>query len=291
MNGDEAFRRIQGLARSNAARTGRGAPTQEYLIRHSLESLLARLGHSQYAESFVLKGGLLLATYDVRRATRDADFNAISVDVTPDQMLRVIEALIAVGAADGVVFDVNRIEIIQIRDEADYPGMRIHVATTIGPWNGTTIVDVSTGDPIVPEPQKISLNRLWGDPIELYGYAPETIIAEKGVTILERGITSTRWRDYVDIVQLANRGFDPDVLWNSAQTVASYRNVQLRPIAAVVEGYGAIGQLRWAAWRRKGQFEAISEAHLDDQMALVAAILDPVFGRNGDESITDLAEL
>ena len=33
-------------------------------------------------------------------------------------------------------------------------------------------------------------------------------IAEKGVTILERGRTSTRWRDYVDIVALAEHSHE-----------------------------------------------------------------------------------
>jgi hypothetical protein len=40
----------------------------------------------------------------------------------------------------------------------------------------------------------------------LLSYAPETAIAEKGVTILERGIISTRWRDNVDIVVLGRNG-------------------------------------------------------------------------------------
>ena len=31
------------------------------------------------------------------------------------------------------------------------------------------------------------------------------------MTILERGIASTRWRDYVDIVQLARQGFDAEL--------------------------------------------------------------------------------
>ena len=51
---------------------------------------------------------------------------------------------------------------------------------------------------MVPPPRRVTIDRLLGDPISLLGYAPETTIAEKGVTILERGITSTRWRDYVD---------------------------------------------------------------------------------------------
>ncbi len=59
---------------------------------------------------------------------------------------------------------------------------------------------LSTGDPIIPPPRQVRVPRVLGAEIEILGYAPETTIAEKGVTILERGITSTRWRDYIDIV-------------------------------------------------------------------------------------------
>ncbi len=280
MNGEEAFRRIQGLARANAARTGRGAPTQEYLIRHSLESLLDRLSRSQYVDSFVLKGGILLAAYDVRRATRDADVNAISADVTPSHIAEVMRHLADMEIEDGVKFETQNTEIIQIREGDDYPGLRVRIATRIGPWSGTTVVDVSTGDPVVPDPKAISIARVLGAPVSLYGYVPETVIAEKGVTILERGITSTRWRDYVDIVQLANRGIDAGILRSAAQAVASYRKIELQPIANVIKGYGEIGQAKWAAWRRKEHFEQICEEYLDDQMYLVAAILDPIFGKN-----------
>jgi hypothetical protein len=42
-SGDAVFRRIQSVARSAPANGGTGAPTQEYLIRHTLESFLDRL--------------------------------------------------------------------------------------------------------------------------------------------------------------------------------------------------------------------------------------------------------
>jgi hypothetical protein len=82
----------------------------------------------------------------------------------------------------------------------------------------------------------VTIDRILGDPITLLGYAPETTIAEKGVTILERGITSTRWRDYVDIVQLARHGIDPDELLRAARAVASHRSVALEPVAPHLAG-------------------------------------------------------
>jgi hypothetical protein len=131
----------------------------------------------------------------------------------------------------------------------------------------------------VPPPRPVTIDRILGDPITLLGYAPETAIAEKGVTILERGITSTRWRDYVDIVQLAHHGIDPVELLRSARAVARHRGVTLEPVAPHLARYGAGGQAKWAAWRRKEHLESVCEKNLDDQIGLVVSCLDPVFAR------------
>jgi hypothetical protein len=48
-------------------RTGR--PTDELIQLYALEGFLDRLTKSQYAENFVLKGGVLLAALDARRPT------------------------------------------------------------------------------------------------------------------------------------------------------------------------------------------------------------------------------
>ncbi|MCV7093229.1 nucleotidyl transferase AbiEii/AbiGii toxin family protein [Mycobacterium interjectum] len=275
--GDTVFRRIQSLARSAAAKGGTGAPTQEYLIRHTLESFLDRLTRSSHAGDFVLKGGVLLAAYGVRRPTKDADANAVHADVTAEHLVRVVRDIAAIDVDDGVLFDLETINVREIRDQVDYPGLRVRVAVSIGPWQGAAAWDVSTGDPIVPPPRQVTIDRILGEPITLLGYAPETAIAEKGVTILERGITSTRWRDYVDIVQLARQGIDPDELLRSARAVAQHRGVTLEPIAPHLAGYGAVAQAKWAAWRRKEHLESVCEEKLDDQIALVVSRLDSLF--------------
>jgi hypothetical protein len=40
--------------------------------------------------------------------------------------------------------------------------------------------------------------------------------------------------------------------------VATYRRVELSPLADALNGYATLGQARWAAWRRK--------QHLDDRL-------------------------
>ncbi len=276
-SGDAVFRRIQAVARSTAAKSGIDAPTQEYLIRHALESFLDRLTRTPHAGDFVLKGGILLAAYGVRRPTKDADANAFRADVTAEHLAQVVRDIAAIDVDDGVVFDLDTISVHEIREQADYPGLRVRVAVSIAPWKGVAAWDVSTGDPIVPPPRKVTIDRILGDPITLLGYAPETSIAEKGVTILERGITSTRWRDYVDIVQLAHNGINSDELLRSARAVAQHRGVTLEPVAPHLAGYGAVGQAKWAAWRRKEHLEPVCEENLDDQIILVASCLDSIF--------------
>ena len=275
--GEEVFRRLQAAARSTASKTGSPAPTQEYLTRHVLESFLDRLTRSRHGDAFVAKGGILLASYGWRRSTKDVDVNAISADVTPAHLVEVVRDVAAMELDDGVVFHVGSIEVDEIREEADYPGFRVRVGAGIGVWRGVAAWDVSTGDPIVPPPRMVRIDRVDGDPIEVLGYAAETSIAEKGVTILERGITSTRWRDYVDIVQLDGQGINRDDLRLAAEAVAAHRGVLLQPVSRVLAGYGQVAQAKWAAWRRKERLEAVTDELLDDQIARVAAVLDPIF--------------
>ncbi|WP_433731725.1 nucleotidyl transferase AbiEii/AbiGii toxin family protein [Actinoplanes sp. CA-051413] len=58
------------MDRQNLARR-QGRPTQTLTVIYILERLLARLEVSGYADRFVLKGGMLLAAWDARRATVD----------------------------------------------------------------------------------------------------------------------------------------------------------------------------------------------------------------------------
>lgn len=277
--GDGVFRRLQAKAKSHAARTGGAAPTQEYLMRHLLESGVDRLSRTRHGDEFVLKGGVLLAAYGVRRPTKDADLNAVAADVSVDHLVTVLEDVAGIEAEDGVDFDLATIDVRAIREEFRYPAYRLRMKARIGSWRGVAAWDVTTGDPIVPVPRRVRLDRILGDPIDVLGYAPETSIAEKGVTILERGVTSTRWRDYVDIVRLAERGIDTDELLAAARAVARHRGIRLEPVGPHLVGYADIGQAKWSAWRRKEKVEEMSEPALTDQIARVVGVLDPVFAR------------
>ncbi len=98
--------------------------------------------------------------------------------------------------------------------------------------------------------------------------------------MLERGITSTRWRDYVDIVCLASiYDVDDGLPLASAQAVADCRGVHLRLVGPMLAGYGTISQLKWAAWCCREGLGHICDQSVDAQFTATAAVLDPVFAR------------
>lgn len=70
------------LAVQRLARAQKRA-TSELLQLYVLEGFLRRLTRSRHHERLVLKGGLLLAAFDVRRATRDVDLLALQTDNDP----------------------------------------------------------------------------------------------------------------------------------------------------------------------------------------------------------------
>lgn len=157
--GDQIFNQIQKKARTDGVEASRQPPTAEYLTRHALESFLDRLTQTEHGGNFVLKGGILLAAYGARRPTKDVDAEAISSPVTAGSIAQILSDIAAVEADDGVEFNLGSLDVQEIREEAEYPGLRVRVNISIGTFSGKVLWDISTGDPIVPTPKMVKVPR------------------------------------------------------------------------------------------------------------------------------------
>jgi len=219
----EAGRRYLDLQRE-AKRTGR--PTDELIQLYALECFLDRLGHSAYADRFVLKGGVLLAALEARRPTRDIDFAALALDNSAAKVLDVVREIAAVTLSDGLVFDTGSPTAETIRDEDQYSGIRVTLSGTLSRAAIRLHIDINVGDPIWPAPQSVELPRLLGGVLVVKGYPLEMVLAEKLVTAIARGTTNTRWRDFIDVYTLVrHHSVDAQTLRSSMQRVAQYRDV------------------------------------------------------------------
>lgn len=271
MTAAQIYQALQRLAKKD------GRSTAELLTLYGLERVLARLQQTSYREDFVLKGGVLLAAYALRRPTRDADMQVLNFQLDADHLLAVLTAIADVPALDGLAIDVSSALVQQIRDADEYSGLRLKFVAQLHSARLSLALDISTGDPIYPAPEPVILPGLLGDDVHMMGHPPATVIAEKAVTVLQRGTQSTRWRDYVDLRNFARtRTFTAGDLLAAATAVAQHRQVDLGPIAPLLDGYGALSQTKWAAWRRAQELEDACLEQLDEQMSAVAAFIDPV---------------
>jgi hypothetical protein len=155
-----------------ARQTGR--PTDELIQLYALECFLDRLVHSDFADNFVLKGGVLLAALDARRPTRDIDLSARALDNDAAATLEVIRKISAITLDDGLVFDSAGATAEAIREDDNYSGVRVTLGGTLSRAIIRLHVDVNVGDPIWPEPMSVRLPRLldgWVWPAPLASFA------------------------------------------------------------------------------------------------------------------------
>lgn len=262
-----------------ARRTGR--PTDELIQLYALECFLDRLTHSEFAQNFVLKGGVLLAALNARRPTRDIDFAARAIDNDADTVLRLVRQIAAVSIDDGIEFDGADAKAETIRDEDAYSGVRVTLSGTLSRATLRLHVDVNVGDPIWPDPQNITLPRLLDGVLIVRGYPLEMVLAEKIVTAIARGTASTRWRDFVDIYTLVKQyPIDGQTLQQSMIRVSRHRDVTLSPLKVILEGYEEIAQARWLAWLRKQRLDTAIPNDFATVLDVVESFTDPLIANN-----------
>jgi hypothetical protein len=248
------------LALQRLARTQRRT-TAELLQLYVLEAFLRRLVRSPHVERFVLKGGVLMAAFDLRRATRDIDLLALQTDNDPAEVERLVVEVASVPVEDGVVFRVDSVAREPIREDDVYPGVRVVLEARLATAHLKFSVDLNVGDPVVPGPRRTTVPVLLGDDgIEVLAYPKAMVVAEKLVTAMQRGRASTRWRDFADLYVLVPGDLMEADVVAALATVASHRGTALQPLSELLADMPRDAQPRWATWRdRQGAQERVPE--------------------------------
>lgn len=264
---------------NQARRRKRG--TQELLTMYIVERWLSRMSRSPYAEDFILKGGMLLASFGTRRPTVDAD--ALARNMSCDQETvarRVVEIAAIEDPDDGVEFLPDTVTAVEIRDDALYSGVRVTMTAQLATAQVKLRLDINFGDPVTPAPRTVELPALRPDspPIRVLGYPIETVLAEKLVTAIGLGRANTRVRDFVDIYLLtATQTLQCGPLRDALLATAQFRGTTLIPLAQATEGLGELRDSTYVAYRKGlGEVGAILPERYSDTVAAVAVFVDPV---------------
>lgn len=102
------------------------------------------------------------------------------------------------------------------------------------------------------------------------------VLAEKIVTMIQRGTANTRWRDFLDVYALTrHQTLDGDHLYASMTTVATHRQTPLTPLSDALAGFAPLAQARWTAWRRRQQLALNSPERFTDILAAITNFADP----------------
>lgn len=123
---------------------------QLILQNYMLERLLERISMSSYQANFILKGGFLIASIvglDTR-ATMDMDATLRGFPVNVETITKMFEEICQIPMNDDITFTLKRIE--EIRESADYKGLRIALEANYPPMKVPLKIDLTTGDKITP---------------------------------------------------------------------------------------------------------------------------------------------
>ncbi|RLP77885.1 nucleotidyl transferase AbiEii/AbiGii toxin family protein [Mycetocola tolaasinivorans] len=268
---------IQKLARKS------GADVQELQTLYVLEALLGRIAHSPYRDDFVLKGGVLLAAFAARRPTRDIDVQATGVANDVSEVEERIRLIAGIELKDGVVFDPETIGASIIRESDHYVGIRVKLVGVLGRARLNIGIDVNFGDPIWPEPLHIEFPRLIEldlPPLWVLGYPMSMVFAEKTVTVFDRGVANTRWRDFADIYVLLRRHpASVNELLSALTIVAGYRGVRITSVLPELEPMRVLAQPGWAAWRNRTHRTHDLPESFSEVLLAISGFVDPLLTR------------
>jgi hypothetical protein len=250
---------------------------------YALEGFLSRLAVSAYASKFILKGGVLLAAFEARRATQDVDFLVRRLSGDTRQMLAVARDIAGISLDDGLVYDTDAAKVQEIRTAEVYPSVRVSLAAELFTARLSFHIDISVGDPVWPEPQAIDVPKLLGGYLQVTGYPLVMVLAEKISACIQLETRNTRWRDFADIWTLTRHhdvnGMDLCVALGKA---TAHRRVTQAPLAEALGGFGNYAQGRWSGWRSRMNLEDSLPARFGDVVDEVIYFADPVI--TGDAS-------
>ena len=261
-----------------------GVDFNQVLIRFALERILYRLGQSDHADRFLLKGALLFTLwYDMpHRATRDADLLGFGASDL-DSVAKTFRDIAGVEVNDGITFDPASVTAEDIRKDAGYAGTRVLITGEIAKARCKTQIDIGFGDAVTPGPIDATYPTLITDlpAPRLRTYPVYTVIAEKLHAIALLGMTNSRLKDYLDLAVLLDREtLDAETLAGAIAATFTRRgmSVPATPPVGLTDEF-ATDPSRQALWHAFLKKNELAQQALPDIVTALRTVLAPALHR------------
>ena len=215
----------------------RGEDFQLILICYAAERFLYRLAMSEHSRQFILKGATLLNVWMDRshRPTRDLDFAGYG-EVSPERLITLLQEICQVAVeADGIQYDVDSIQMNEIREDQEYQGQRVRLIAYLEAARIPVQIDIGFGDVMTLEAEEISYPTLLDSPVpRILAYPPETVISEKLQAMVALGMLNSRMKDFYDLRMIARLfTFDGPKLVEAIRATFNRRRTEIPESAPV----------------------------------------------------------
>lgn len=243
-------------------------PFNELLQYYAMERFLYRLSKSRHAECFILKGALMLRVWQIAdlRPTMDIDMLGKTSNETPLIIEQIHNIMTQDVTPDGIVFAPESIQSERITENADYEGIRVRFAGTLGKARIAMQVDIGFGDIIYPEPEESELPTILDSPTpKLLCYSRESVIAEKFEAMVKLGRLNSRMKDFYDIWVLSRQfDFDGMRLAEAIRLTFEQRETVLpSKVEAFENDFIDEKQVQWLAFWKRLQQDHVPESFRD----------------------------
>lgn len=260
------------------------------LLRYFQERFLYRLAISEFSDRFILKGGLLLICLKMpmSRPTKDIDFLAKEIKNDPVELEHIFRSITAISCNDGVKFISSSLISEQIKENADYEGIRIKIDATLGQARKKLQMDIGFGDVIIPRAMQMEFPTLLEEkPPMIKVYSIESIISEKFEAMVKLAMLNSRIKDFYDIYTLSvSYNFQSDRLKKAIESTFYRRKTSIpdSPLIFRLEFHrDEEKQRQWSAFLRKSRLHDVNQG-FNEIMERVTSFLKPIVESIGDKT-------
>ena len=276
MNTDSVKAKLKNFAEEN------GLTFQEALTYYGLERTIYRISVSNYADHFVLKGGIFLyAIYDRKyeRATTDIDLLARRISNSSEEMKSVFQNILLEEVDDALVYDTKSIVVENISEFKEYHGLNVSITAYLDRTRIPVSIDIGFGDVIYPEAVKMDFPIMLDmDPPTINAYSLESSVAEKFEAIVRNGYLNSRYKDFYDIYIISTtHSFSYTVLRNAVMETFENRKTNLTLDTAAFTGdfiNDPMHQSRWKSFLKKKK--ALVDVSLAEAISKIRTFSTPL---------------
>jgi hypothetical protein len=221
---------------------------------------------------------MLLAAFHERRPTRDVDLLARATPNDVDSITQLVRDVIAaIEVDDGVIYELTQLRSQVIREGETYAGVRVVVPARVARANHPLRVDINVGDPVTPKPIELDYPALLGSSFRVVSYPLVSVLAEKIVTMIDRGDATTRERDFADVLLITTRHhIDAGQLSAAILATASHRGSSVQPLIQILIDLAAERQNNWQRYLQRSGLTPILPSTYQQAIAEIANFADPI---------------